>query len=67
MLVQKLAVNVDLGFILALVDFFSIDTDPLLEVGVAMWAWTRTIVQDIHQVIASGIGPVSKPVSFSIM
>ena len=34
MLVQKLAVNADLGFILALVDFFSIDTDPLLEVGV---------------------------------
>ena len=31
-LVQKLAVNADLGFILALVDFFSIDTDPLLEV-----------------------------------
>lgn len=32
-LIQKMAVNADLGFILALVDFFSIDTDPLMEVS----------------------------------
>ncbi len=31
-LVQKMAVNVDLGFILAILDFIEIDTDPLLEV-----------------------------------
>ena len=32
-LVQKMAVNVDLGFILALVDFFSLKSaDALLEV-----------------------------------
>ena len=34
MLVQKMAVNVDLGFILSLVDFFSLDQEDLqLEVS----------------------------------
>ena len=34
-LIQKMAVNVDLGFILSLVDFFSFSgTDPLFQVSV---------------------------------
>lgn len=34
-LIQKMAVNVDLGFILSLVDFFSLNgSDPLFQVRV---------------------------------
>ncbi len=42
-LIQKMAVNVDLGFILAIVDFFKIDIDPLLEVSL----YSRGIVVEL--------------------
>ena len=47
-LIQKMAVNVDLGFILSLVDFFSLSgTDPLFQVSIGKW------LERLHNVCGS--------------
>ncbi len=46
-LIQKMAVNVDLGFILSLVDFFSLNgSDPLFQVRLCTCAYTFKHVND---------------------
>ncbi len=54
-LVQKMAVNVDLGFILSIVDFFSLSgSDPLFQVCMCE-ELNGTLLLTRGHVVASGL------------